>query len=236
MKLLEMRNIRLIASALIIILMMPLLSGCMKDESLEKYKEEMEQFFIQAAAYNDSINAIDPQAEDASQQFLTEIDGLRELINEMAGYEVPGQFSSCESLADEAAENMNTAAEYWHQAYGEDGSFDEQMSDTAKQYYERANKRINAILEILHGNVPEDATVIEQEAVIGTAALQDETETATDQDDDQAEGSTAAAPGSQDPVSSDGEAGVTDGAPDSAGGNAPAAAESGAVPPAEVTE
>ena len=157
-----------------VLLLVLSLCSCMKDKSLETYRELMDQFFEEASAYNYSINAIDPESEDAPRQFLEKIDGLNSLVAKMADYQVPSQFSACESLADEAAENMNTAAEYWHQAYGEDGSFDEQMSDTAEQYYERANKRINAILEILHGNVPEDATVIEQEAVFGTVAVPDE--------------------------------------------------------------
>lgn len=175
-------TLRRLACVFIMLALVLPVSGCMKDESLESYRELMDQFFVDAAAFDDSINSIDPEAEDASQQFLKEIDGLNTLVSAMAEYEVPSQFSACESLADEAAENMNTAAQYWHQAYGDDGSFNEQMSDTAEQYYERANRRINAILEILHGNVPEDATVIEQEALFGTVAEpEEETRAETDE-------------------------------------------------------
>ncbi len=167
----KMRTILCVISVLIFVLP---LTGCMKDKDLEEYRELMDQFFVSAAEYDDRINSIDPEAEDASKTFLTEIDGLNSLVTAMADYKVPHQFSACEALADEAAENMNAATEYWHQAYGDDGSFNEQMSDTAEQYYERANRRISAILEILHGNIPEDATVIEQEAVIGTVAVPEE--------------------------------------------------------------
>ena len=52
-----------------------LLSGCGKqDEELENYKKSMETFFSNVDILNDSINSIDPYAEDASEKLLKQLD------------------------------------------------------------------------------------------------------------------------------------------------------------------
>ena len=74
-----------------------LLSGCGKqDEELENYKKSMETFFSNVDILNDSINSIDPYAEDASEKLLKQLDLFETSIDQMAALSVPEQFEGVE--------------------------------------------------------------------------------------------------------------------------------------------
>lgn len=149
-----------------------LLTGCGEDEALLAYQEDMSTFFENAAAYNDNMNAIDPNSEDAVSQLLAYLDGLQNEITWMAQLEVPEQFSAAESLADEADENMKEAVALFHQAY-EGETYDEALGQAALEYYERTNVRIQYIITILHGEIPEGegVTYTEEEGIFGGGFL-----------------------------------------------------------------
>lgn len=133
-----------------------LLSGCGKqDEELENYKKSMETFFSNVDILNDSINSIDPYAEDASEKLLKQLDLFETSIDQMAALSVPEQFEGVEQLADEAAENMHEAVALFHQAY-EGESYQQNLADAAYQYYERVNVRLKYIVQILHGELAEE--------------------------------------------------------------------------------
>ncbi len=149
-----------------------LLTGCGEDEALLAYQEDMSTFFENAAVYNDNMNAIDPNSEDAVSQLLAYLDGLQNEITWMAQLEVPEQFSAAESLADEADENMKEAVALFHQAY-EGETYDEALGQAALEYYERTNVRIQYIITILHGEIPEGegVTYTEEEGIFGGGFL-----------------------------------------------------------------
>ena len=90
----------------------------------------------------------------------------------MAQLEVPEQFSAAESLADEADENMKEAVALFHQAY-EGETYDEALGQAALEYYERTNVRIQYIITILHGEIPEGegVTYTEEEGIFGGGFL-----------------------------------------------------------------
>ena len=77
---------------------------------------------------------------------------MNESYKAMAQIDVPEQFSGISELPSEASEYMQMANEYYHMAY--DGEFDEDNEYLASQYYERANSRVQVILQVLHGEVP----------------------------------------------------------------------------------
>ncbi len=166
-------------------LCMVILSGCGKEEALDEYQADMTTFFEHIVAYNDGMNAIDASSEDAVGQLLAYLDQLRDEITWMAGLEVPEQFSAAESLADEADENMKQAVELYHRAY-EGEFFDEALAQAAREYYDRANIRIQYILTILHGEIPEGegVTYTEESSILGGGYLNrdDEEEAETDTD------------------------------------------------------
>ncbi len=114
----------------------------------------MNTFFERAAEYNDKMNAIDRESDTAVIELLGYLDAFAEDIQWMAELEVPEQFSAVESLADEADENMKEAVALFHVAY--DGeAYDEGSEQAAMEYYNRTNIRIQYIITILHGEIPE---------------------------------------------------------------------------------
>ncbi len=132
-----------------------LLAGCghKADPELDEYKQKMTEFYDSLGRYDSDINAIDPQAEDAGAVLLGYIDEMNESYGKMAEAHIPDAFSGISDIALEAADYMQKADEFYHQAY--DGEFDENSEMLASQYYQRANARAMVILQVLHGEVPE---------------------------------------------------------------------------------
>ena len=90
----------------------------------------------------------------------------------MAELEVPEQFSAVDDLADEASENMRQAVSYFHMAY-EAEEFMPNYEEAAREYYERANLRIQYIIMLLHGEIPEgeNITYTEEDSIFGGGYL-----------------------------------------------------------------
>ena len=160
-----------------------MLVGCGKNQALEQYQADMTTFFEQISMYNDGMNSIDASAEDATNRILDYLDKVEEEIAWMAQLEVPRQFSAVEDLADEADENMKQAVALYHQAY-EGDIFDEAVAQAAKEYYDRANIRIQYIITILHGEIPEGegVTYTEENSILGGGYL-NQTEEDTSSED-----------------------------------------------------
>ena len=149
-----------------------LLTACGQDETLTAYQEDMNTFFERAAQYNENMNAIDRNSDTALTELLGYLDALAEDIEWMAELEVPEQFSAVESLADEADENMKQAVALFHAAYDGD-TYDDGSAQAALEYYNRANIRIQYIIVILHGEIPEGegVTYTEENALLGGGYL-----------------------------------------------------------------
>lgn len=129
------------------------ISGCGSGNSdLETYKSNMNDFFEAVAGYNDAINEIDPNSETATQDLLTDLDGMNAEFQKMAAYKIPNEFSSLSDLSTEAASYMSQAVTTYHQAY--DGAYNKDSADLAAQYYARANSRVQYMISILHGETP----------------------------------------------------------------------------------
>lgn len=159
------------------------LTGCGEDENLTAYQEDMNTFFEHVADINDGMNSIDTSADDAIDQLLSYLDRLETEIAWMAELETPDQFSAADSLADEADENMKQAVALYHNAY-EAEEFDEVTAQVARQYYDRANLRIQYIIMILHGEIPEGdgITYTEENSILGGGYLnKTDDDEATDQ-------------------------------------------------------
>ena len=147
---------RRVAFLSFLLVFVTLVYGCGKqDEELENYKKSMETFFSNVDILNNSINSIDPYAEDASEELLDQLDLFETSIDQMAALPVPDQFEGVEQLADEAAENMHEAVALYHQAY-EGETYQQNLADAAYQYYERVNVRLKYIVQILHGELTEE--------------------------------------------------------------------------------
>ncbi len=135
------------------------LYGCGKDEKLALYKEQMENFFVNIADLNANMNSIDVTDEAAAQtELLGYLDAIETEFNNLAELEVPDEFISVETLADEAAENMSQAVTLYHQLF-ESETYDTNIAAAAGEYYSRANIRFQYIISILHGEIPEGENV-----------------------------------------------------------------------------
>lgn len=133
--------------------------GCgSTDAELDAYKTEMETFFTQVADLNDGINEIDASSETANEDMLAYLDQLNTAFSDMASYTVPDEFAAVTNLATEASENMNKAVNLYHDVLGSE-TFNENTAEAAHEYYERANIRIQYIIQILHGEIPEGENV-----------------------------------------------------------------------------
>lgn len=164
-----------------------LLTACGEDETLTAYQEDMNTFFEKAAQYNENMNAIDRNSDTAITELLGYLDALAEDIEWMAELEVPEQFSAVESLADEADENMKEAMTLFHAAY--DGDYDEASAQAALEYYDRVNIRIQYIIVILHGEIPEGegVTYTEENTLLGGGYLNKQEESEEESGDAGAE-------------------------------------------------
>lgn len=162
-----MKKVRVLCLSLLCCFM---LAGCgnNKNQKLEDYQESMETFFEHIAEYNDEMNNIDVSQEDYVAQMLDLLDGLDGELAWMSTLEVPDEFHAVESLADEASQNMTQAVSLYHMAY-EGEEYDENIEAAAREYYSRANIRIQYIIVLLHGEIPEGEGVIytEESSIFG---------------------------------------------------------------------
>lgn len=162
-----------------------LFSGCGNAAELDAYKANMTQFFENVKTYDAAINSINPESETAVSDLLSVLDAMDNGFAQMASLEVPDGFPGVDELADEASEYMTEAVSCYHQAF-EAEPFDTVLADVAKQNYDRANLRLQYIISILHGDIPEEIYVYEDsetsedenpEEVFGESPETDDTET-----------------------------------------------------------
>ncbi len=139
------------------------ITGCGENKDLTKYKDEMDKFFADVEVIHNRMNKLDENNENSLDELFACLDDLDNEFKAMAQIEVPDEFSSIENLADEASENMTLAVEKYHEAYSKD-SYNEYTAATADEYYARANKRLQYMIDILHGKMPEgdDVTITEE--------------------------------------------------------------------------
>lgn len=135
-----------------------LLSGCGKDQELEQFHSEMENFTERANQDFQTLSAIDPSSENAVDELLTAMDSLAETFTMLAEISIPEEFSSIEEIADEASSYMTEAAALYREAYA-DGGYSESTAAAAQENYDRAVMRMNIISEVLQGETPTDAAV-----------------------------------------------------------------------------
>lgn len=166
-----------------------MLTGCGKNKDIEAYKSNMTQFFENIQTINDSINQLDPESENIASGLLPLLDSLDKSFTQMASLEVPEEFPGVTELAQDAAKYMSEAVSYYHQAY-ENGEYDKTSADIAYQNYQIANKRLQYIIQILHGDIPEEIfTYDDEDATDDDAGADDQNIPSDDFSEDNAEAS-----------------------------------------------
>ena len=145
-----------------LVVCMSMLTGCGEREELTTFQEQMDDFYTEVSAIETSMNAIDEQSENAVSTLLINMEQMSEQFQKLAELEIPAEFISIEDLADDAADYMHEAVRLYSEAYEEDYVSDA-MIEAAAENYESAMKRVNYIAVLLQGEIPEGATVIEEE-------------------------------------------------------------------------
>lgn len=134
-----------------------MLSACGADPELQQFKKDMDAFCDTVADLHESINNIDAESANASALALDYLDDLDKQFQKFAEFDFPKEYDYLEELAGEAGEYMSEAVHSYHEAYA-GGDYDENTGNYARENSARALKRLQVILDILHGDSPmEDA-------------------------------------------------------------------------------
>lgn len=137
------------------------LGGCgQKEDPVDtKFRNDLEYFCNSISELDSSMNAIDPESDNAPAQLLQYLDEVDMRFKTFAELDFPSQFDYLEPLADDASKYMTEAVTYYHNSYS-NNSFNEYTAEYAEENYARAIKRIKIILSFLHGETPTDEGVV----------------------------------------------------------------------------
>lgn len=140
-----------------------LLTACGKSKEEEKitaYRDSMTSCYETIASSASALDAINPSANSAVTDMLNQLDQMNTAFQDMAALEVPEEYSSIETMADEAASYMSEAARLYHEAFA-DGGYLPEVGNDAKLQYKAAMTYLSYIGDILMGEIPEgdDVTV-----------------------------------------------------------------------------
>ncbi|MBR3601160.1 MAG: hypothetical protein IKL49_02410 [Lachnospiraceae bacterium] len=147
---------------LVTIISMLFFAGCGEREELTVFKEQIDNFYTEVSALETEMNSITEDSENAVSTLLVSLEQMSEQFQKLADLDVPAEFISVEDLADDAASYMYEAVRLYGEAYEEDYVSDS-LIQAATDNYESAMKRINYIAALLQGEIPEGATVIEDD-------------------------------------------------------------------------
>ena len=137
-------------------------TGCGEREELTVFKENMNSFYEEVSAIESNIQNVDENSEDAVTTLLISMEQMAVQFQQLSELEVPKEFISVEDLADDAYEYMAEAVRLYEEAYEEDYVSDP-LIQAASENYSSAMRRINYIALLLQGEIPEGATVIEDD-------------------------------------------------------------------------
>ena len=157
---------KLIKSFVCVAMSLLLLCACGSPKSsgpAKEYKASMEKFFDNLNKVNTDINSINPEDQNAVSKLFEQFDVMEKEITAMSQLTVPTEgvpetFAYIEELAKSASDYMTQANGYLHDSFSE-GSYNEHTLEASMECYKRANKRIQYIITLLHGEYPSDDTI-----------------------------------------------------------------------------
>ena len=136
------------------------LSACGKIEAPDysEYQNQMDNFFTGVSTLDEEINELNPTDETSITTLFEYLDELEGQFKYFSEIEVPEDFQVTESLADEAYDYMKQANEYFRQSFS-GNTYNEYTWEAGMECYERANKRMQYVIDIIHGKLPEDENI-----------------------------------------------------------------------------
>lgn len=136
------------------------LTACGKIEAPDysEYQNQMDNFFTGVSTLDEEINELNPTDETSITTLFEYLDELEGQFKYFSEIEVPEDFQVTESLADEAYDYMKQANEYFRQSFS-GNTYNEYTWEAGMECYERANKRMQYVIDIIHGKLPEDENI-----------------------------------------------------------------------------
>lgn len=138
------------------------LTACGEDPELVQFRQSIDDLFTKISDIDSAMNSIDSTSANAVSELLRHLDDLDLVFQSFAKLDFPEEFDYLEETAQEASEYMTTAVESYHEAYS-NGSYNEYTAEYAYGNYSRACRRLQVIISFLHGESPEDVTVVSDE-------------------------------------------------------------------------
>ena len=150
----------------VLALTMCFLSGCGAKGSsalVNEYKTSMEKFFDGLKTVDADINKMNTDDQDAINKLFEQFDTMDKAYASMAELTVPTEgvpetFAYIPELSKSASEYMTQANGYLHDSFAE-SSYNEHTLEAAMECYKRANKRVQFIITLLHGEYPKDESI-----------------------------------------------------------------------------
>lgn len=138
------------------------MTGCGKKGSstseLKTYKESMEKFCDNLVIIDGEIKGINPDDQNSIDQLFDEFNKLEEEFKTLSEMKIPEEYKITSTLATEAYDYMVQANDYMHQSFSET-SYNPYTLEASMECYNRANKRVQYIISILHGQLPQDDNI-----------------------------------------------------------------------------
>lgn len=137
-----------------------LLSGCAsKSEQVLAFQNELNAVILKIENIHEELESLDVSSKDACGTALEALSNLKDAFTELSEIDVKDEeYSFITDLAVEGSQYMDQAYKLFEEAFTAD-KYDDDTADLAYQYLERASKRINVIITMLHGEVPEGVIV-----------------------------------------------------------------------------
>ena len=137
-----------------------LFTGCASNtEAVLAFQNELNSVIMKIEEIHNELESLDASKENASEKALEALSGLKDAFDELATIEVKDEaYAFISDLAVEGSQYMEQAYKLFEEAFTSK-RYDDETATLAYQYLERASKRINVIITMLHGEVPEGVTV-----------------------------------------------------------------------------
>ena len=137
-----------------------LFTGCgSSSEQVLAFQNELNAVVLKIENIHNELEALDPSSKDASAQALKALSNLKDAFDQLAEIEVKDEkYAFITDLAIEGGQYMEQANKLFKEAFTSE-RYDNDTATLAYQYLERASKRINVIITMLHGEVPEGVIV-----------------------------------------------------------------------------
>ncbi len=139
------------------------LIACSKQNSDEifKFQNNLNSILIEIEKIHNNINSLDTTDTNAPKIMLNNLSDLKDAFKDLSKLKITDdKHSYITGLAEEGSDYMEQAYDLFKEAYSKD-ILDEETADLAYKYLERATKRINVIVTMLHGEVPDDVIIHE---------------------------------------------------------------------------